>query len=158
VGSKNDPAFRIVLAEKQKAVKKEAVEILGHYNPVTKEFGLKDEERLKYWIGQNVEISPTVHNLFVGKGVLDKAKVQAWRPKPKKGQEPEATPAPKVEDAGAPQAGAEQKAAGPEEEPKEEKQEIEEKPAEKQEAAKEETEEKKKDQAPELEAESKESK
>lgn len=83
VGKRNQAVFRIVLAEKQRAVKKQAVEILGHYNPRSKDFGLKDEARLKYWLGQRVEVSPTVHNLLVSKGLIGAPKVHAWRPKVK---------------------------------------------------------------------------
>lgn len=78
------------MAEKQKHVKKDSVEILGHYNPHSKEFGLKDEERVKYWLGQHVEVSPTVHNLFVEKGLVAGEKKSAWRPKPKQ-QDPTAS-------------------------------------------------------------------
>ncbi len=81
VGKKNQAAFRIVLAEKQRAVKKQVVEILGHYNPRSKEFGIKDPERLKYWVQQHVEISPTVHNLLIDKGLVAGSKVKAWKPK-----------------------------------------------------------------------------
>ncbi len=73
-----------MLAEKHRAVKKQAVEILGHYNPRTKEFGVKDPERVKYWIQKRVEISPTVHNLLIDKGLLVGQKVKAWKPKIKK--------------------------------------------------------------------------
>lgn len=83
VGKKNQPMFRIVLAEKQKAVKKEVVEILGHYNPRTKDFAVRDPERVKYWISQHVQVSPTVHNLFIDKGLLSGEKLKAWKPKKK---------------------------------------------------------------------------
>ena len=99
VGKKNQAAFRIVLAEKKRAAKKQAVEILGHYNPRTKEFGVKDQERLKYWIAQHAQISPTVHNLLISKGLLAGEKVKAWRPKVKATADlsAEAVPAAKVE-------------------------------------------------------------
>lgn len=99
VGKKKQPVFRIVLAEKHRAATKLAQEILGHYNPQTKEFGVKDEGRLKYWLEQRVEISPTVHNLLVSKGLLAGKKIKAWRPKAKKQEEQktETTAAPKAE-------------------------------------------------------------
>ena len=87
VGKKNQPVFRIVLAEKHRAASKKAVEILGHYNPRSKEFGIKSEERLKYWIAEHVQISPTVHNLFVDKKILTGVKVKAWNPKRKPAEE-----------------------------------------------------------------------
>jgi small subunit ribosomal protein S16 len=92
VGKKKQPVFRIVLAEKHRSAKKLAQEILGHYNPQTKEFGVKDEGRLKYWIEQHVEMSPSVHNLLVSKGLLEGKKVRAWRPKRKSEESKTASP------------------------------------------------------------------
>ncbi len=86
-GKKNQPEFRIVLAQKTAAVNKKFLEVLGNYNPRTKDFAVKNEERLKYWISQHVTISPTVHNLLVSKNLLDKPKVKAFST-PKKPVEP----------------------------------------------------------------------
>lgn len=86
VGKKKQPVFRIVLAEKHRAASKLAQEILGHYNPQTKEFGVKNEARLKYWLEQHVEISPTVYNLLIDKGLLAGKKQKSWRPKVKKAE------------------------------------------------------------------------
>ncbi|HEX5430019.1 MAG TPA: 30S ribosomal protein S16 [Patescibacteria group bacterium] len=80
-GTKNKPAFRLVLAEKEKAAGKKFLEVLGHYNPRSKAFGIKDEERLKYWMGQHVELSPSVHNLLIEKKLTEGKKVKAWKPK-----------------------------------------------------------------------------
>jgi len=77
-GKKNQADFRIVLAEKESPVSKKFVEVLGSYNPRSKGFKVK-EERVKYWIAQRIEMSPTVHNLFVTKGMLEGSKkVQAF--------------------------------------------------------------------------------
>jgi small subunit ribosomal protein S16 len=86
-GTKNRPAFRIVLAESYRAAGKKAIEVLGHYNPARKDFAIKDQERLNYWISQHVAMSPTVHNLLVEKKIIDTKKVKAWRPKKKEGAE-----------------------------------------------------------------------
>jgi small subunit ribosomal protein S16 len=95
-GTKNRPTFRLVLAQAHRSATKRFVEVLGHYNPRSKEFGIKDEARLKYWIGQHVQLSPTVHNLLVEKKLLDAKKVKAWQPKKKEaaaGEAPAAAPA-----------------------------------------------------------------
>jgi small subunit ribosomal protein S16 len=89
-GTKNRPAFRLVLAQAYRSASKKFLEVLGHYNPRSKEFGIKNEERLKYWLSQNVHLSPTVHNLLVEKKLLDAKKVQAWKPKKKEKPEGEA--------------------------------------------------------------------
>jgi small subunit ribosomal protein S16 len=90
-GSKNRPSFRLVLAQAHRAASKRFLEVLGHYNPSNKAFGLKNEERLKYWLSQNVQLSPTVHNLLVEKKLLDAKKVKAWKPKKKAAAEGEAS-------------------------------------------------------------------
>ncbi len=91
-GTKNKPAFRLVLAEKEKAAGKKFQEVLGSYNPRSKDFAVKDDVRLKYWIAQNVELSPTVRNLLIEKKVIEGKKVKAWSAKAKEGDA--AAPAP----------------------------------------------------------------
>ena len=82
-GTKNRPQFRVVLAEAQRAAGKKFLEVLGNYDPRTKNLGIKDDERLKYWLSKNIALSPTVHNLFVTKQLVNKPKVKAWAPKKK---------------------------------------------------------------------------
>ena len=77
-GTKNKPEYRIVLAEKTVAVNKKFIEVLGSYNPRHKSFSIRNQERLQYWIAQNVEMSPTVHNLMVAKNLLDKPKIKSF--------------------------------------------------------------------------------
>ncbi len=80
-----------MLAEKEMPVKKKHIEVLGSYNPRKKLFQV-NEERVKYWISTRVELSPTVHNLFVTRGLLQAPKVKAFST-PKKKEEPAAAPA-----------------------------------------------------------------
>lgn len=82
-GSKNRPAYRLVLASAEKSASKKFIEVLGSYNPTTKLFAVKNQEKLKYWIEQNVKLSPTVHNLLVDKQYVQKAKLKVWKPKKK---------------------------------------------------------------------------
>ncbi len=90
-GKKNASDFRIVLAEKESHVSKKFQEVLGSYNPRTKMFQVKTE-RIQYWLTQHVSLSPTVHNLFVSKGLHTEKKVRAFST-PKKPSSAEA-PAP----------------------------------------------------------------
>jgi len=78
-GKKNAADFRVVLAQKTASAVKKFVEDLGSYNPRKKAFIIKSEERLKYWLAQQVEISPTVHNLLVSNKFLDAKKVKAFK-------------------------------------------------------------------------------
>lgn len=88
IGKKNQPAYRVVLADKKRAVKGKFIEILGNYNPRLKTKVFK-ADRIKYWISKGAQASPTVHNLLVSEKIIDAAKVKAWRPKKK---EPSAKP------------------------------------------------------------------
>lgn len=73
VGKKNSPAYRVVVAEKSKAVKKKFVEILGHYNPTRqpKEVVIKSD-RANFWLERGAQPSDTVRNLMVDAGILSK--------------------------------------------------------------------------------------
>lgn len=98
-GSKNRASFRIVLAQAYRAASKQALEVLGHYNPKTKVMGIKNNERLMQLINQHVKVSPSVHNLLVEKKIVTGKKVKAWQPKKKEGGEApaaEAAPAPEA--------------------------------------------------------------
>jgi small subunit ribosomal protein S16 len=96
-GKINKAEYRIILAEKQAAANKKFIEVLGHYNPRTKSFAIK-EDRLQYWVGQHVSFSPTVHNLFVTKELIKEPKVKAFSV-PKKPAEVAAAEAPATEQA-----------------------------------------------------------
>lgn len=73
VGKKNSPAYRVVVADQRKAVKRKFIEILGHYNPTTSPKTLVvNKERALYWIGQGAQASDTVNNLMVDLGILGK--------------------------------------------------------------------------------------
>ncbi|MFA7254173.1 MAG: 30S ribosomal protein S16 [Patescibacteria group bacterium] len=73
VGKKNSPAYRVVVADQRKAVKRKFIEILGHYNPITNPKQLViNKERSLYWISKGAQASDTVHNLMCDLGILDK--------------------------------------------------------------------------------------
>ena len=91
-GKRNRPDFRVILAEKTAASQKKFQEVLGSYNPRTKELVVKDGERLQYWIGQHVVLSPTVHNLFVTKAILTAPKVKSFSVPKKEVKAEEAAP------------------------------------------------------------------
>jgi len=94
IGKKNQPAYRVVLADKKRAVKGKFQEILGNYNPRLKTKALK-AERIKYWISKGAQASPTVHNMLVSEKIISGPKVKAWRPK-KKTQEAKAAQEAKI--------------------------------------------------------------
>ncbi|TSC53572.1 MAG: small subunit ribosomal protein S16 [Parcubacteria group bacterium LiPW_39] len=85
IGKKNQPSFRVVLTEKKNPVKGKFIEILGSYNPRLKTKQLK-ADRIKYWLSQGAQASPTVHNMLVSEKIIPGPKVKAWRPKKRKGE------------------------------------------------------------------------
>lgn len=89
VGRRNDPAFRIVVAEKRSKPKSNGIETLGSYHPKTKHAILKQEQIL-YWLGQGVRPSATAHNLFVSRGVVKGKKITAGRIKKSAAEKPPA--------------------------------------------------------------------
>lgn len=75
IGRTNDPAFRIVVLEKERAAKAgNIVELLGTYNPRSKALTL-NEEQVKYWIAMGAQPTGSIHNLLVNKGVITGKKV-----------------------------------------------------------------------------------
>lgn len=77
IGRKNDPAFRMVVLEKASGPKAGTyVEQVGTYNPKTKAF-TANAESIKGWIGKGAQVSPSLMNLLIEKGVLEGKKSAA---------------------------------------------------------------------------------
>lgn len=75
IGRRNDPAFRIVVLEKTSGPKAgNNVEVVGTYNPKTKAFQA-DGEKIKGWIAKGAQVSDSLKNLLISKGVLEGKKV-----------------------------------------------------------------------------------
>ena len=92
VGKKNQPSFKIVVAERGKPTRAgRFVEEVGFYNPVTKEKVLK-QERIKYWISVGAQPSPTAFNLFVSEKIIEGKKIDVHT-NPKKKEEKPGEPA-----------------------------------------------------------------
>ena len=61
VGSRNQPSYRIVAADKESPRDGKFLEILGHYNPRTEPSTVVvDEERLFHWMGNGAQPSDAV--------------------------------------------------------------------------------------------------
>ncbi len=88
IGRTNDPAFRIVCLEKERAAKAgNVVELLGTYNPKSKALTL-NEEAVKGWIAKGAQPTDSIHNLLVAKGVITGKKVNVLpRKSPQKSEE-----------------------------------------------------------------------
>lgn len=88
IGRTNDPAFRIVVLEKERAAKAgNIVELLGTYNPRSKAITL-NEESVKGWIAKGAQPTDSIRNLFITKGVLTGKKINVLPKKtPQKSEE-----------------------------------------------------------------------
>ncbi len=60
---KDSAFFRVVLTDHTKAAKHGYKEVLGYYNPFTKEFKLKDLDKVKNFLSNGVQFSPRVEKL-----------------------------------------------------------------------------------------------
>lgn len=77
IGRTNDPAFRIVVLEKERAAKAgNVVEQVGTYNPRTKALTM-NEEQIKHWISMGAQPTDSIRNLLISKKVVEGKKVNA---------------------------------------------------------------------------------
>lgn len=139
VGRKKQPLYRVVVSEKTKDMYGDHLEILGSYNPHTKEAKLKDD-RIKHWLGIGAQTSESAFNLLLSQGIVEgdkKKSVKISKKRQAKKEEAKEAPAEEKAEGEAKPEGEEPKAEdkpadAPAEEPKEEVKEEpkEEKPAE----------------------------
>ena len=64
-GAKKKPTYRLVVIEKERARNSRAVEVVGHYNPVSKpkQVNIK-HDRVEYWLKNGAQPSDTVNRLL----------------------------------------------------------------------------------------------
>ncbi len=94
-GKKKQAFYRIVAADSRRFVNSKFIEILGWYNPKTKEVSLK-EELVNAWIAKGAQPSNTVAKLLKEKGI----KLPDWVVITEKNRKPKKEPVvkePKVE-------------------------------------------------------------
>jgi len=68
-GKKNMPFFRVVLTEHTRAAKHGYKEVLGYYNPFSKEFKIKDLDKVKTYASHGVQFSPRVSKLMAANNI-----------------------------------------------------------------------------------------
>jgi small subunit ribosomal protein S16 len=73
VGFRNQPSYRIVVAEKESPRDGRFLEIVGFYNPRSNPSQLDvKEERVYHWLGKGAQPSESVTSLFKQAGLLDR--------------------------------------------------------------------------------------
>jgi small subunit ribosomal protein S16 len=75
VGAKNQPSFRVVVADSRAARDGTFVDHLGHYNPRTDPPTVSiDEEKALKWIRQGAKPSEAVEHMLKNLGTLERVK------------------------------------------------------------------------------------
>ena len=106
IGKRKNPMYRLIISEKARDPYGRALEILGSYNPFTKELQAKND-RINYWLSQGAGLSATLNNLLVEKKIIKGEKIKASIARKKKKEAKEenksepakaATPAPEKKD------------------------------------------------------------
>lgn len=78
-GKTNKKMFRLVISEKSRDPYGRVLEILGSYNPHSKELNTKSE-RINYWLSKGAQMTASVNNLLIEKKIIDGKKVTASKP------------------------------------------------------------------------------
>lgn len=74
IGRKNSAAFRLVVTESKNSTKSgKFLEILGTHTVKSDAVAFK-ADRITYWLGQGVQVSPTAHNMLVKEGIIKEKK------------------------------------------------------------------------------------
>lgn len=85
-GRKNDPTFRVVLTDSRNSTKSgRFLEILGSHDPKKSDKTLFKKERILHWISKGAQLTDTMHNLLIAKGVIKGKKIDVSAKK--KGEE-----------------------------------------------------------------------
>ena len=79
IGKRKKPMYRLIISEKARDTYGKALEILGSYNPFSKELSVK-QDRIQYWLSQGSGMSATVNNLLIQNDIIKGEKVKASKP------------------------------------------------------------------------------
>lgn len=86
VGARNQPSYRIVVADSRSPRDGRFIEIIGNYNPRTNPpTVVVKEERALYWLGQGAQPTEAVARMLKNAGILDK--FASAKPKPESAAE-----------------------------------------------------------------------
>jgi small subunit ribosomal protein S16 len=70
VGSRKNPIWRVVVADRRAPRDGRTIETIGHYNPQTDPSVIViDEQRAQHWLDHGAQPSPTVATLLHKKGI-----------------------------------------------------------------------------------------
>lgn len=94
IGKRKKPMYRLIISEKARDTYGKALEILGSYNPFSKELVVK-KDRIEHWLNQGAQMSVTVNNLLIEKDIIKgkkakNSKISKKRAQAKAAAEPKA--------------------------------------------------------------------
>ena len=73
-GAKNQPTYRVIVADQRAPRDGAFVDIIGHYNPRTDPITLSiDEAKAREWLRKGAQPSESAAKLLRRQGILDKA-------------------------------------------------------------------------------------
>jgi len=75
-GKTNKKMFRVIISEKSRDPYGDILEILGSYNPHSKELAVK-ADRVRYWLAKGARMTATINNLLIEKKVIEGEKATA---------------------------------------------------------------------------------
>lgn len=78
LGKSKQPLYRLIVSDRLQDTQSGSTEIVGTYNPVTKDLQVQ-KERISYWIGAGAQPSATVNNLLVREGIIKGDKQKSVR-------------------------------------------------------------------------------
>lgn len=79
-GKTNKKMFRVIISEKSRDPYGDVLEILGSYNPHSKELAVKTD-RIQYWLGKGAQMTATINNLLIEKKIITGEKKTASKAK-----------------------------------------------------------------------------
>lgn len=88
IGKSAQISYRLIISEKARDTFGKSLEILGSYNPNTKELVAK-KDRIEYWISKGSGMSKTVNNLLVKNDIIKGGKIRNNKRKPVEAKEEE---------------------------------------------------------------------
>ena len=71
-GKRNQPSYRVVVADKPAPRDGRFIENLGHYNPLTDPVTLEvKKDRVEHWMSLGAQPTETVHRLLYKHGIIE---------------------------------------------------------------------------------------
>jgi small subunit ribosomal protein S16 len=81
VGTKNQPSYRIVVADSRSPRDGAFINVIGHYNPLTEPATVViDEEKAMHWLSKGAQPTATVVRLLSQAGIIEKFKAIKEKP------------------------------------------------------------------------------